>query len=192
VLSRYDKVYLVPFGERWPLIEQLPDLYRAVFGWFGLPMLLNTSAGQAVTPLQSPVGVIGAYICYESVFPQVARQMVAQGAQVLLNISNDAWFGLGRGAQQHFLMGSLRAIETRRYLLRAGNDGITAVIDPLGRVQAALPRGGQATLMVSYALQDGLTPYVRLGDRWLLVVALYALLVSLTRSRQNVLNRIGQ
>lgn len=192
VLSRYDKSYLVPFGERWPLIEQLPNLYRTVFSWFGLPMLLNTSAGQAVTPLQSPVGIIGAYICYESVFPQVARQMVAQGAQVLLNISNDAWFGLGRGAQQHFLMGSLRAIETRRYLLRAGNDGITAVIDPLGRVQAALPRGGQATLMVSYALQEGLTPYVRLGDRWLLLVVLYALLVPLLRSRQNVINRIGQ
>lgn len=184
VLSRYDKVYLVPFGERWPLIEQLPNLYRTVFSWFGLPMLLNTSPGQAVTPLQSPVGLIGAYICYESVFPQVARQMVAQGAQVLLNISNDAWFGLGRGAQQHFLMGSLRAIETRRYLLRAGNDGITAVIDPLGRVQAALPRGGQASLSGHFALMEGYTPYVRLGDRWLLAVALYALLVPLLRIRK--------
>jgi len=183
VLSRYNKVYLVPFGERWPLIEQFPNFYRTVFSWFGLPMLLNTSPGLAVTPLQSPVGVIGAYICYESVFPQVARQMVTQGAQVLLNISNDAWFGLGRGAKQHFLMGSLRAIETRRYLLRAGNDGITAVIDPLGRVTAELPRGGQATLLVSFALQDGLTPYVRLGDRWLLLVVLYALLVLLLRSR---------
>lgn len=184
VLSRYDKVYLVPFGERWPLIEQFPNFYRTVFSWFGLPMMLNTSPGQAVNPLQSPVGVIGAYICYESVFPQVARQLVAQGAQVLLNISNDAWFGLGHGAQQHFLMGSLRAIETRRYLLRAGNDGITAVIDPLGRVTAELPRGGQATLSGYFALLEGYTPYVRLGDRWLLLVVLYALMVPLLPSRK--------
>jgi apolipoprotein N-acyltransferase len=183
VLSRYDKVYLVPFGERWPLIEQFPNFFRTVFSWFGLPMMLNTSPGQAVNPLQSPVGMIGAYICYESVFPQVARQMVAQGAQVLLNISNDAWFGLGRGAQQHFLMGSLRAIETRRYLLRAANDGITAVIDPLGRLQAALPRGGQGSLSGHFALLEGHTPYVRLGDRWLLLVVFYALLVPLSRSR---------
>lgn len=183
VTDRYDKVYLVPFGERWPLIDRLTPLYRTVFGWFGLPLLLSTTPGEAIAPLNSPTGVIAAYICYESVFPQVARQMVAQGAEVLLNVSNDAWFGLGRGAEQHFLMGSLRAIETRRYLLRAGNDGITAVIDPLGRVLAELPRGSQAALSVRYALADTLTPYVRLGDRWLLLVALYALLVPLLRQR---------
>ena len=171
--GRYDKHVLVPFGERWPLIERAAPLYRMIFRLFDLPLLQNTVPGQGPAPLQTGTGPLAAYVCYESVFPQVPRRMVAAGAGVLVNITNDAWFARGSGARQHFDMGRMRAIETRRWLLRAGNDGITAVVDPTGTTRAALPRGGPGTLEVRYARSDLLTPYVRWGGAtpWILAVA---------------------
>lgn len=168
-LDRYDKSYLVPFGERWPLLETAAPLYRAVFGLLNLPMLINTSAGPGPIPLRTADGMVATYICYESVFPQVQRVMVRDGARLLVNITNDAWFSKGNGADQHFDMGNLRAIETGRYLLRAGNDGITAAVDPHGRVIARLPRHVRAALTVHFAFLDDLTLYVRYG-RWYIPV----------------------
>ena len=179
LLGRYDKQYLVPFGERWPLIDQLEGLYRGVFRLFGLPLLASTLPGAGSVPLATTLGPVAAFICYESVFPQVQRQMVAQGAQVLVLGTNDAWFGVGNGARQHFDMGRMRAIETRRWLLRAGNDGVTAGVDPYGRVVAEIPRGEGGTLAVTFELRDGATLWVRYGQwlpavltGWLLVCAL--------------------
>lgn len=174
VVGRYDKHYLVPFGERWPLYETLNGVYAAVFRSFGLPLLASTSAGERVLPITTGVGPAGAFICYESVFPQVARQLVARGAEVLVLGTNDAWFGLGAGATQHFDMGRLRAVETRRWLLRAGNDGITAFIDPWGRVVSEVPRGVPTTLAGSFETLSDLTFWVRYGSLlpWLLVASL--------------------
>ncbi|MCV4802906.1 apolipoprotein N-acyltransferase, partial [Escherichia coli] len=73
----------------------------------------------------APLGPYGAYICYESVFPGTARGLARGGAEVLVNVSNDAWFGPSFGGLQHFAMGRLRAVENGRWLLRAGNDGVT-------------------------------------------------------------------
>lgn len=181
ILDDYDKRYLVPFGERFPLADSLAPLYRAVFGLFGLAPLASTSSGEDVEPLQSPLGLLGAYICYESVFPQVQRELALEGASVLVNITNDAWFSRGTGAQQHYAMGSVRAIETRRYLLRAGNDGITGMVDPLGRTVAQLPRGGSGFLPVEFGTSTVLTPWVRHG--WLLppLLGLWLVLLSLWR-----------
>ena len=103
--------------------------------------------------------------------------MVAQGAEVLVNISNDAWFGRGGGAEQHFEMGTMRAIETRRYLLRVGNDGVTAVVDPQGRTLQRLERFIPATLVADYALSDVISPYVRYGDWLIWAVGGYTLLL---------------
>lgn len=163
VVGRYDKHYLVPFGERWPLYEALGGVYAAVFRAFGLPMLASTSAGETVAPLATRVGLVGAYVCYESVFPQVQRELVERGAGVLVLATNDAWFGVGTGAWQHFDMGRLRAIETRRWVLRAGNDGVTAAIDPWGRVTAEAPRGVPTTLAASFATRTDVTFWVRFG-----------------------------
>lgn len=165
--DRYDKHYLVPFGERFPLADAAAPLYRAVFGLFGLAPLTSTSQGTELAPLDSPIGRIAAYICYESVFPQVQRSMVGSGADLLVNITNDAWFSHGDGAAQHYEMGRMRAIETRRYLLRAGNDGVTGVVDPFGRTLAQIPRGISGVMSAPFALSDELTPWVRYGD-WLL------------------------
>ncbi len=177
LLGRYDKHYLVPFGERWPFSESLPWLYEGLFGLFGLPPLASTASGTPPQPLPTPLGDVAAFVCYESVFPQVQRSQVAAGARVLVLGTNDAWFARGAGAEQHFDMGRMRAIETRRWLLRAGNDGVTASVDPLGRVAARLERGVAGTLSAAFAMEDVLTPWVRHG-RWTpLVLAAYLVAV---------------
>ena|SRR5690625_1938697 len=89
--------------------------------------------------------------------------MVRDGATVLVNITNDAWFARGNGARQHYEMGSLRAIETRRYILRSGIDGITGVVDPFGRTVHEMPRGIPGFVVAQFAHIDLETPYVRYG-----------------------------
>lgn len=163
LLDRYDKQVLVPFGERWPLLEVATPVYRAIFGLLGLPLLQNTMPGSASHALDTAVGPVAAYVCYESVFPRIPRRMVADGAEVLVNVTNDAWFARGNGAQQHFDMGRMRAIETRRWLIRAGNDGITGSVDPVGDVQRRFERGARGALRVTFARREALTPYVRWG-----------------------------
>ena len=182
VVDRYNKVYLVPFGEVFPLIGLLEPIYRTIFAQLGLGLLASRPPGEQIAPLTLPDMSAAVYICYESVFSQVPRQMVAKGAQVLVNISNDAWFGRGQGAQQHFEMGNMRTIETRRYVLRAGNDGITALVNPFGQVEARLPRGVQDTLLVNYRLREGRTFYVRYGDVLIVVLAVFALGFGVTRA----------
>lgn len=173
LLGHYDKHVLVPFGERWPLLERAQPLYHALFGLFGLPLLENTIPGPRPAVLPTPDGPVAAYVCYESVFPRIARQMTAAGAELLINVTNDAWFSRGTGVRQHFDMGRMRAIETRRWLLRAANDGITGAVDPTGRVARELPRGTRDTLLVRYARIEGVTPYVRYGGAvpWILAAA---------------------
>lgn len=177
LVGRYDKAYLVPFGERWPFLESAAPLYRGIFGLLHLPMLADTTPGPGPVPLPTPEGPVAAYICYESVFPQVSRRMVAAGARVLVNITNDAWFSRGDGAYQHFDMGRMRAIETHRFLLRAGNDGITGTIDPYGRVVNRLPRHVASFLVTDYALLDDLTPYVRYGGSMIWLLASLTLVI---------------
>jgi apolipoprotein N-acyltransferase len=176
ILDRYDKRYLVPFGERFPLADAAAPLYRAVFGLFGLAPLASTNPGDSLEPLTTPFGGAAAYICYESVFPQVQRAMVRAGAGLLVNITNDAWFARGDGAAQHYAMGRMRAIETRRYLLRAGIDGITGLVDPRGRSLAQLPKGTQGVLRAPFAMLDEVTPYVRFGQLLLPLLVLWILL----------------
>jgi apolipoprotein N-acyltransferase len=176
ISGRYDKVYTVPFGESVPFAEVLEPLYRIVYGWFGL-LPSTTAPGQSFTPITTSLGTAAAYICYESVFPQVARNLVARGGEVLINISNDAWFGRGNGAEQHFAMGTMRAIETRRYLLRVGNDGITAVVSPHGETLQRLERFIAGSMVGNFALMRGETVYVRFGD-WLIWLAAGYLLLT--------------
>ncbi|MBC7647146.1 MAG: apolipoprotein N-acyltransferase, partial [Pseudopedobacter sp.] len=105
------------------------------------------------------------------------------GADVLVNVSNDGWYGVGSGIDQHFQMGRLRAIETRRYILRAGNVGITAILDQRGNVTAEIPRFTQGTLRGSFKRLEGQTPYVILGD-WPLGVALLLIVWGLAKPRR--------
>lgn len=109
---------------------------------------------------------VGIFICYESVFPDEVRQFTQNGAQVLVNISNDGWYGHTSAPLQHLQMARMRAIENHRWLLRDTNTGITASVDPYGRIVAGVPRDVRTALDAPYALEYGTTFYIRHGD-WL-------------------------
>jgi len=172
---RYDKVRTVPFGETFPSYAALSGLYRPVFAILGIPDLRNVSIGTRSAVLRAGPLRYAVSLCYESVFPGLVRRAVLDGGQVLATLSNDAWFGRSAGAEQHFLMGRVRAIEFRRFWLRAGNDGVTAVTDPYGRVQARLERGARATLQAGFSPQNSLTLYARFGD-WMVGLVTLTLL----------------
>lgn len=174
VLGHYDKTRLVPFGERFPFREALGGVYAFFFRAMGLGDLQDRIPGEKV----APIGPYGVLICYESVFPSVARGLAREGARVLVLLTNDAWFGPSFGGRQHFALGRLRAVETGRWLLRAGNDGITASVDPFGRVVAEIPPHQEGFLLAPYALRTGLTPYARFGD-WPVGLALTIFLLGL-------------
>jgi apolipoprotein N-acyltransferase len=166
-VSRYDKVHLVPFGEfvPWP---------------FGFANHISTEVGdfaagsQVVAPR---VGhhQIGTFICYESVFPNFVRQFARNGAEALFTISNDGWFGKSAAREQHLDIVRMRAAENWRWVLRAANDGITATIDPAGRVLGRLPLYTEATSYTGFNFRSDLTIYTRFGDWFPAVCAVLAL-----------------
>jgi apolipoprotein N-acyltransferase len=121
---------------------------------------------------------VGALICYELVFAGVARALVRDGAELLVNLSNDEWFGTTRGVEQHFAAAVIRAIETRRPLLRATNTGVTAAVDAWGRVVARLPSGQVGALVVDVRPAHAITLAVRFGD-WVTLACALALAFAL-------------
>lgn len=157
-VARYDKVHLVPFGEYVPfksLFVFAEKLTREV-GDF--------TRGSDRRPLDLGAYKVGAFICYESIFPDEIRQFAQNGAQVFVNISNDGWYGPTGAPGQHLNMARMRAIENHRWLLRATNTGVTASIDPYGRVVARAPVNERVELQAPYALISGTTFYTRHGD----------------------------
>jgi len=167
----------MPFGEYTPFGDELPwlrELNSTVsdFTPGKVPGLLPVALGHSS---QTPV-LVSPLICYEDVTPSLARRAVQAGAGVLINQTNDAWFGNTIAPYEHHLIASFRAIENRRYLLRATNTGLTAIVDPVGKTLSRLPIYTQGTLRKRvYALKH-LTPYTRLtGDcLWWLIVAIGA------------------
>src|SRR3989454_3284294 len=158
LLLQYDKIHLVPFGEYVP--------------WWAFPGRVGKIAaeagnfvpGSSYQVARTPEGAVGIFICYEAIFPQLVRRIVSEGAGVLVNVSNDAWYGDSPAAFQHLEMARLRAIENRRTLLRATNDGITAMIDPYGRVTSELPRRRRLVLAGRFDYLTERTFYARHGD----------------------------
>ena len=118
---------------------------------------------------------IGTFICYESVFPNFVRRFVAGGAEVLFNISNDGYFGRSAARQQHLEIVRMRAAENRRWILRATNDGITATIDPAGRLRGSLPLYVQAASRSGFTYIQSRTFYTEHGDWFPVVCAIAAL-----------------
>jgi apolipoprotein N-acyltransferase len=173
--ERYDKVHLVPFGEYVPFKEWLGfagGLTKAV-GDF--------SPGVSRQPLSAGDMKLGIFICYESIFPDEVRQFGKSGAQVFVNISNDGWYGDSGAYAQHLKQARMRAIENARWLLRDTNTGVTAAIDPYGRVAQHVPRKVRTALSARYGLINDPTFYTRHGD-WLAyacaIISLLALVVS--------------
>ncbi len=165
-LGRYDKIHLVPFGEYVP--------YADVFSFAGhlTQNVSDFARGKYRRVFFSGGHSYGIFICYESIFADEVRHFALSGAEVFVNISDDAWYGDTSAPWQHLNMARMRAIENRRWLLRDTNSGVTAAIDPLGRVTQSAPRHVLTSLAVHYGFRDGLTFYTRYGDlfAWLCVI----------------------
>ena len=157
-VGRYDKVHLVPFGEYLPF----PQLFAFAGGL--TKEVGEFQRGASRTPLDAGGERLGIFICYESIFPDEVRQGPLQGAQVLLNISNDGWYGDCGAWKQHLQQTQMRAIENDRWLLAGTNTGMTASIDPYGRIVAFTERKVRTALAAPYALGAGTTFYTRHGD----------------------------
>jgi apolipoprotein N-acyltransferase len=157
-VGRYDKMHLVPFGEYLPF----PQLFAFAGGL--TKEVGEFQRGASRTPLDAGGERFGTFICYESIFPDEVRQGPLQGAQVLLNISNDGWYGDSGAWKQHLQQTEMRAIENDRWLLAGTNTGMTASIDPYGRIVAATPRKVRTALAAPYALISGTTFYTQHGD----------------------------
>jgi apolipoprotein N-acyltransferase len=173
--ARYDKVHLVPFGEYLPfprLFAFAGGLTKEV-GEFG--------TGESRDPLDAGGARLGIFICYESVFPDEVRQFANNGAQVLVNLSNDGWYGDSGAYAQHLNQTRMRAIENGRWLLSATNTGVTASIDPYGRTVERLPRKQRAALVAHYALTSVTTFYTRHGDWFAALCAIISAGALLTR-----------
>lgn len=166
IRGRYDKRVLVPFGEYLPLADRYPWLRRwsPATGRFrpgAVPGLLITADGVRIGPL----------ICYEDVIPGPAREAVGLGAQLLLNLTNDAWYGDSAEPHQHQALALWRAVETRRDFIRSTNTGLTATISATGAVINELPLFVAATQQVEVRLLDVPTFYTRWGDCFAWVVS---------------------
>jgi apolipoprotein N-acyltransferase len=178
--GRYDKVHLLPFAEYFPLrtIEFLRRRFERVryFTAAEEPTLLHTRFGDVAT-----------LICFEAIFPEVVRRQTAAGAALMVNLSNDGWFGPTAGAEQHLVMVALRAVESRLWIVRATTTGVSAIIDPYGRITTRTQSFTAATIGGTVVPMKVTTPYERYGDAfaWLCVLIAIAALVA-PRARRPV------
>ena len=156
--GRYDKIHLVPFGEYLPFKDVLPfmDMITKQIGSF--------ARGQSRDPLEAGGQKLGILICYESVFPDEVRDFARRGASILVNISNDGWYGDSGAWKQHMQQTQMRAVENGRWILVGTNTGLTASVDPYGRVVATTGRKVRTAVAAPYALLSGITFYTRHGD----------------------------
>jgi len=131
----YDKMHLVPFGEYepFPLIHRVVSSVSSEVGGF------RKGTTRVIGPLANG-SKFGTYICYEAIYPGEIREFANLGANLFINISNDGWFGKSAAAEQHLRMARVRAVENRRWLVRVTNSGITAAVDPYGRIFSSIPR----------------------------------------------------
>jgi apolipoprotein N-acyltransferase len=162
VTARYRKMHLVPFGEYVPL--------QWIFTLGGRVAAKVVQEVSDFTPGSQPVTgeveghSIGGYICYEAIFPDLVRLFPAQGAELLVNITNDAWYGTTSAPYQHLAMAAFRAVENRRYMVRAANTGITAVVDPWGRILEPTKLFDRTVLVREVPYVSETSFYTRHGD----------------------------
>jgi apolipoprotein N-acyltransferase len=170
VAAKYDKVHLVPFGEYIPLKKWLPFLGKMVEN------VGDFKTGQKGSTVSWRNYDLGIQICFEIIFPGLSRAMVQNKARLLVNLTNDAWFGTTAAPYQHFSMAVFRAIENKRSLIRSANTGISGFVDPAGRIVAATPLFEEAVLTRQVPVIDTATVYTRYGDLFAMGCLLAALL----------------
>lgn len=175
IIQKYDKIHLVPFGEYVPLKSVLFFVHKMATG------IGDFSPGQAFTVFDMPEGRFGVLICFEGIFPDQVRRYVLEGADFLVNITNDAWFGESGAPYQHLSMATLRAVENGVYLVRAANTGISALVTPTGRILK------QSDLFVETVFSGTVSPgsartlYTRYGDWFAWVCGFISVVVLVPR-----------
>ena len=177
--GQYYKQKLVPFGEYVPLESAL----RGLISFFDLPMSSFSQGDSTQTLLQVGDTRITTYICYEVVYPDFAAYL-AKDSGLLITVSNDTWFGQSIGPQQHFQMARMRSLETGRYMIRATNDGITALINDKGEELDRIERFQPGVLRGSAVVMSGETPFMHYGSWPVLLLSLFLLIIgSFRRNR---------
>jgi len=171
--ARYRKIHLVPFGEYVPL--QRVFTFGGRFAAKLVQEVSDFSPGTEATTAVVDGHRIGGYICYEAIFPGLVRRFAAAGAELLVNITNDAWYGTTSAPYQHLAMAAFRAVENRRYMVRAANTGITAVVDPWGRVLEPTRLFDRTVLVREVPFVAETSFYTRHGDLFARACAAIAL-----------------
>jgi apolipoprotein N-acyltransferase len=181
----YHKQKLVPFGEYIPLEKVI----RGLLPFFDLPMSSFKQGGAQQDLLKAEkddqLFLIAPFICYEIVYPEFVANM-AKNSDMLITISNDAWFGDSLGPKQHMAIAQMRALETRRFLLRSTNTGITALVNHKGEIIKQLPTEERATLTAYAQTRKGLTPFMRFGLWPLLSFSLFILILGLWHRAEEI------
>ena len=180
-IGHYDKIRLVPFGEYVPLRKMLFFAEKLVHA------VGDFEFGANDRPLRGRFAY-GPAICYEVVFPRITATQVKNGADVLVTITNDAWYDGTSAPRQHLNQARLRAVEADRWLLRAGTTGISALVDPTGRLLQEIPMGRQGIIYAKFAARTAITPYVRYGD-WFAWVSVIAVMIGIVTRRQKAESR---
>ena len=172
-MAQYDKIHLLPFGEAIPFAWRFRFLQNIDFGQ------ANFLPGPDRPPLASPVGAVAPLVCFESTFSDLPRKAALRGADLLVNITNDSWFGETPGPYQHSDMAILRAVENRRFLVRSGNTGVTMIVDPVGRITRRLAMDREGILTGEVHAVGGNTFYTRNGDRPVVLASIVVVLAAL-------------
>lgn len=170
IIGRYDKIHLVPYGEYVPLGEILP------LGSLG-EGIGNFKSGKEIYNFSIPQGKFGVLICFEIIFPDLCRRFVKQGADFLVTITNDAWFGRTSAPYQHFTIAVFRAVENRVFIARAANTGITGFIDPRGKILQQAGIFTEEAMNGTIHLSKKKTFYTLYGDLFAWVCSALALLL---------------
>ncbi|WP_447555815.1 apolipoprotein N-acyltransferase [Vreelandella sp. EE22] len=178
VTGSYQKEHLVPFGEYLPLESVL----RGAISFFDLPMSSFASGDSIQAPMQAGDIRIGNAICYEIIYPQLVASRALE-SDVIVTVSNDTWFGASIGPHQHLQMARLRALENGRFVLRATNNGITAIIDARGNLVDRIPQFETTTLTGEFYAMEGQTPFTRMGSLPIWLLAALMSVAGLVRGR---------
>lgn len=173
--GKYNKAHLVPFGEYVPFKKWLPFLGKMV------AHVGDFQPGRAGHVIAWGDHELGVQICFEIIFPALSRAMVKNQAALLVNITNDAWFGKSSAPYQHFSMTTFRAVENRRSIARSANTGISGFIDPAGRVSASTSLFEEATLTQTIPLLDTVSFYTRFGDLFALICVAAGIVIVILR-----------
>jgi len=182
-IGRADKLHLVPFGEYVPLGSVLTFINKLVVG------IGDFAPGERAVALDMGSTKLGVQVCYEIIFPELARQYVQAGARVLVAITNDAWFGRSSAPYQHLAISTFRAIETRTPLIRAANTGVTAIVDQNGYISTMTGLFVEAYRSGEVQPGSGKSLYLIIGDTpaWLCLLLTAGVALLVLRKRKNII-----